>query len=471
MNKSIILIITIMASVLTTLAQDPCVSCLNPTSVTIGPNNNASGSGSIALGSDAHTTLNGTNTIAIGGMVKSDGPYSFVLGTGGQPLNGKRLINSYPETLMIGFNSTKPTLFVSTSETNFDFDKTGKIGIGNVTDPQAKLHLRADEEEVAAVFIEPNIWDPKALAHLWLGNQSHGITANYLSGLSFHTQSFYLFNDGNVGIGTTSPQSKLHVAGTIALNSIIEFKTPEAQIIWGRDKMLFKGYKEDTDTLHKGDDIPVPVMGGLYTIMELDSRTGYVGVNTTGPKYNLQVTGSLFTNRFTLFNNQSPPQEGSVLQCDKEGNAYWGIPTASAGLWKINPNNNIDLYFTDGNVGIGTIDTYGYALAVAGKIISTEVTVKEYANWPDFVFEDNYQLKSLASLENYINTNNHLPGVPTAKEVQNEGVKLGEMNAILLQKVEELTLYLIEQEKIIEKQGEILEIQQNNIEELAKKNQ
>jgi len=138
---------------------------------------------------------------------------------------------------------------------------------------------------------------------------------------------------------------------------------------------------------------------------------------------------------------------------------------------EINPNNNIDLYFTDGNVGIGTIDTYGYALAVAGKIISTEVTVKEYANWPDFVFEDNYQLKSLASLENYINTNNHLPGVPTAKEVQNEGVKLGEMNAILLQKVEELTLYLIEQEKIIEKQGEILEIQQNNIEELAKKNQ
>jgi hypothetical protein len=76
---------------------------------------------------------------------------------------------------------------------------------------------------------------------------------------------------------------------------------------------------------------------------------------------------------------------------------------------------------------------------------------------PDYVFEKNYNLRPLAEVENYINQNKHLPEVPAAKEMEANGVNLGEMNMLLLKKVEELTLYVIELKKENEKQQ--LEIQ------------
>jgi hypothetical protein len=69
------------------------------------------------------------------------------------------------------------------------------------------------------------------------------------------------------------------------------------------------------------------------------------------------------------------------------------------------------------------------------------------SGWADFVFKPDYQLKPLAEVEQFISTNGHLPEVPTAKEVEQNGVNIGEMNAKLLQKVEELTLYVIELNK------------------------
>ncbi len=80
------------------------------------------------------------------------------------------------------------------------------------------------------------------------------------------------------------------------------------------------------------------------------------------------------------------------------------------------------------------------------------MVVKLYNNWPDYVFGDNYKLRSLNSLEQYINTNKHLPDMPSTEEMQKkDGEDLGEMNAKLLQKVEELTLYVIQLKKEIEK--------------------
>ena len=107
-------------------------------------------------------------------------------------------------------------------------------------------------------------------------------------------------------------------------------------------------------------------------------------------------------------------------------------------------------YFYSGDVGIGTNDTQGYKLAVAGSMVAEEINVKLQSNWPDYVFDTNHNLMPLAELESYIKENNHLPDVPTETEVKENGIDLAEINATLLQKVEELTLYVIEQQKQID---------------------
>jgi hypothetical protein len=110
---------------------------------------------------------------------------------------------------------------------------------------------------------------------------------------------------------------------------------------------------------------------------------------------------------------------------------------------------------TDGKVGIGTNDTKGYKLAVAGtlgvkgKITAEEIQVIVPA-WSDYVFKSDYNLRSLKDVEGFIKQNGHLPEIPSEKEVTENGVQLGEMNALLLKKIEELTLYVIEQNKTIQ---------------------
>ncbi|RZJ76944.1 MAG: hypothetical protein EOO45_00230 [Flavobacterium sp.] len=101
----------------------------------------------------------------------------------------------------------------------------------------------------------------------------------------------------------------------------------------------------------------------------------------------------------------------------------------------------------NGNVGIGTA-TPKEKLSVNGKIRAHEVKV-ETSNWPDYVFNSNYKLRSLAEIEKDIKTTGHLPEMPSAKEAELNGIELGEMNKLLLKKIEELTLHLIEKEKDI----------------------
>jgi hypothetical protein len=100
----------------------------------------------------------------------------------------------------------------------------------------------------------------------------------------------------------------------------------------------------------------------------------------------------------------------------------------------------------NGNVGIGTVDAQGYKLAVNGSIHSRSVKVDQIG-WSDFVFEKSYKLPRLSEVKKYIDRTHHLPNIPSASEVQANGLDLGEMNNLLLRKVEELTLYLIEEHR------------------------
>jgi len=102
----------------------------------------------------------------------------------------------------------------------------------------------------------------------------------------------------------------------------------------------------------------------------------------------------------------------------------------------------------NGNVGIGTI-VPREKLSVNGKIRAQEIKV-EVTDWPDYVFKQEYQKMSLSQIDTFIKANGHLPEVPSAQKVEKEGVSLGEMNKILLKKIEELTLHLIEKDKQVE---------------------
>jgi len=360
--KRIFLISIVLLFASSVLFAQTCVVCDDSYAITgastIGTNNNALGGRSIILGSFSQTTAIGGFSIAIGSRVKTMAGKCVAIGSG---VSSDYMLSNYmQESLMVGFNSNLSTFFVSMSE---GVNRTGKVGIGNVVDqygqmnPLAKLHLRADDGEDAAVFIQPFNWARGDEASLALGDDLNGISAVYEKGLFFKTQSFYNFNEGYIRIG-------------------------------------------------------------------LEARPG------------------------------------SVLVCaDDKGTARWvqiEPPTPSPWL----STESGDIYFDKGKVGIGTINTTPYALAVKGYIITDEVMVKHHDMWPDFVFKPGFSLKSLAEVEQYISENNHLPDVPSAKEVDENGFAVGEMNAILLQKIEELTLYIIDQEKRLQTQQQQMDLQQ-----------
>ncbi|MBM3436149.1 MAG: T9SS type A sorting domain-containing protein [Bacteroidetes bacterium] len=192
-------------------------------SFTGGINSSANGSVSFAFGSNAManydcsislgtmTTSDNNQAFAIGSFCKASGTKSFVLGNGIR--SSTQLHNPIANSMMIGVNSDRPTLFVGNSG---GIGLSGKIGIGDITDPESKLHIKADDNELAEIFIQPHTWGGDNTAFLWLGTKEYGLKAAY-NRLEFKTSTGgkYTFNDGNVGIGTYNPSEKLEVAGKI----------------------------------------------------------------------------------------------------------------------------------------------------------------------------------------------------------------------------------------------------------------
>ncbi|MCH7403553.1 interleukin-like EMT inducer domain-containing protein [Belliella kenyensis] len=120
-----------------------------------------------------------------------------------------------------------------------------------------------------------------------------------------------------------------------------------------------------------------------------------------------------------------------------------------------------------GNIGIGT-NSPNNKLEVNGTIRAKEVKL-EATNWPDYVFEKDYKLMPLEAVKSFIDQKGHLPGLKSAKEYEEEGVNMLELNQKLLEKVEEVTLYLIQQQKLIESQAELIKRQQIELDRFSEK--
>ena len=117
----------------------------------------------------------------------------------------------------------------------------------------------------------------------------------------------------------------------------------------------------------------------------------------------------------------------------------------------------------------GTQFANGYRVSVNGKMACEEVMVDLKADWPDYVFKDDYKLKTLNEVEKHIHDKGHLPGVPSAEEVADKGLMLGDMNKVMMEKIEELTLYILEQQKQLDAQNQLIREQEKRLIQLENK--
>ncbi|WP_299185637.1 hypothetical protein [uncultured Aquimarina sp.] len=267
-------------------------------------------------------------------------------------------------------------------------------------------------------------------------------------------------NGSGIGIGTTNPTQKLQVD---AKDSAIQIQLNRTGSNIGK-----VDFGVDNNGLHYW----VGGYDGFGKEEFLIGTNGNIGVGTTNPSGKLEILKNAdLSNAITL------PNSGLIIRADNDGSdasLRFGVDNtnlkAVIQTQQTTTAAKFDLLMNPfgGNVGIGTTDTQGYKLGVNGKIAATEVKVALYNAWPDYVFEDSYNLPSLQEVENHISEKGHLENIPSATEVAENGIQLGEMNKKLLQKIEELTLYMIEQNKVNQQQQKQIKELKNAIEELKK---
>jgi hypothetical protein len=297
---------------------------------------------------------------------------------------------------------------------------------------------------------------------------------------------------GFVGIATTSPSDMLHVVGNA--------RADQFNAVSG----VFNTMGSSNLSFNTNSTNRISVLNG----------NGYVGINKVSPAYQLDVNGTInatsfllngvehrgsqwvtsgtainYTSGFVGIGIATPSQLLQVHQAARAGmsattsltgstitdGVHFGYDDAN-GAYVLNKENTPIIFSTnntetlrisaDGNVGIGTklaSNPNGYRLAVNGKIGARDVQVEtSSATWPDYVFTKDYRLPSLAEVEKFVQENNHLENVPSAAEIEKNGHSLGDMDKILLKKVEELTLYVIQQQKEIEALKKKVEMKSTN---------
>ncbi|WP_316634953.1 hypothetical protein [uncultured Flavobacterium sp.] len=245
--------------------------------------------------------------------------------------------------------------------------------------------------------------------------------------------------NNNVGIGTNIPSDKLTVAGSTQIdsnillghtgdtNKIVSREVSQTLTIGGSDLTSFETYSS-----------------GWLERMRI-ANNGNVGIGTISPSDKLTVAGSTQIDSNILLGHTGDTNKIVSREVSQiltiGGSDITTFETYSSG-WseRMRIANN-------GNVGIGTINPTN-KLDVNGTIHSKKVKV-DMNNWSDFVFKKEYDLPTLKEVEKHITEKGHLENIPSEEEVLKNGINLGEMNSKLLQKIEEMTLYMIEQNKQI----------------------
>ena len=289
--------------------------------------------------------------------------------------------------------------FITFGQTN-TFPSTGNVGIGTLS-PEAKLkvvrssNIGGTWNPTSSIFTIAEagnslIMDPNEIfgsKTLYIGSKSGDIVHFRTVSETAAIDRMVINSIGNVGIGTISPQGKLHVTSGTSGDAILRLEA-------------------DTDNNNESDN----------PLIQIRQDGGLSGINMG---YSEENFGSNFFGIGTLFSGQE----------------NWDIFT-------INTAN--------GNIGIGT-KSPDAKLTVKGKIHAEEVKIDLSVPAPDYVFKEGYKLMSLEDIQQFIKEHGHLPNIPSAKDMEENGVELGVMNMKLLEKIEELTLFILNQQREIEK--------------------
>ena len=189
----------------------------------------------------------------------------------------------------------------------------------------------------------------------------------------------------------------------------------------------------------------------ITTAQNIFPANGNVGIGASPSFFQVSLGASLANTKLSLWDASGVGSYGFGIQ-PNQLRFHLGRMEAKFSFLDGAAGNEIVTIQGNGQMGVGvSVIPAGFRMAVKGSVLCEEVRIRLANTWPDYVFAPAYQLKTLSELEKYIQTNNHLPNVPSAADVDKKGgVDLGDMNVKLLEKIEELTLYMIEQNKKFE---------------------